>query len=69
MAESAKMSEEEFALMVTLLNRYVTTEMDQWELWSFDTEFSKIYVQISMKPNGPEDAYTSVNQYLRKIDS
>lgn len=62
-----KMSREEFVQMLTLLKRYAIIEMDQWELWKFDTTFSKIYVNISMIPSheGTEDAYTDLNHLLK----
>jgi len=61
-----KMSKEEFVQMIHLLKRYTTTEMDQWELWKFDTSFSEIYINMSMMPSheGTEDAYTDLSHLL-----
>lgn len=60
------MSKEEFTQMLQLLKRYASTEMDQFELWKFDTSFSKIYINMSMIPSheGTEDAYTDVSKIL-----
>ncbi len=63
-----KLSNAEFAQMLNLIKRYVNTEMDQWELWKFDTSFSKIYINISMEPSHPgtEDSYTDINHLFEK---
>ena len=63
-----KLSNAEFVQMLKMIKRYVNTEMDQWELWKFDTSFSKIYINISMEPSHPgtEDAYTDVTHLLEK---
>ncbi len=55
--------------MIKLLNRYVSTEMDQWELWSLDTAFSKVFIHISMKPDGPEEAYSNLNKFIEQSKS
>jgi hypothetical protein len=60
-----QLTKDEFVLLAKLLKRYAETQMDQWELWSFDTETSKIYVTISMKPSGSEAAYKSLNEIIR----
>jgi hypothetical protein len=61
-----KLSYAEFSQMIRLLNRYVSTDMDQWELWTFDTPLSKIYVNITLMPSGPEDVYTNLNHLLNE---
>lgn len=60
-----ELTKDEFVLLAKLLKRYAETQMDQWELWSFDTHTSKIYVTISMKPNGPETAYKSLDEIIK----
>jgi len=50
--------------MLTLLNRYVITEMDQWELWKFETGYGKIYIEISMEPSGADEAYIDVTHLI-----
>ncbi|WP_299948415.1 hypothetical protein [uncultured Microbulbifer sp.] len=61
-----KLSDAEFKQMLELLKRYVENDMDQWELWKFDAKFSKIYVNVSMKPSHPgtEEAYVDMNNFL-----
>ena len=60
------MSKEEFVEMLNLMKRYIETEMDQFELWKFDTRRSEIFVNISMMPQyeGTEEAYTNLNHLL-----
>jgi hypothetical protein len=58
------LTEQEFRTMFTLLHRYVRTEMDQWELWKFDTDFRKIYIDVSMDPSGSEEAYIDVTHLI-----
>ncbi|WP_206196920.1 hypothetical protein [Zooshikella ganghwensis] len=62
------MSKEEFTQMLQLIKRYITTEMDQWEMWKFDTDRSRMYIDISMIPSqeGCEDAYTDLNHLLEE---
>jgi len=54
--------------MIKLLHRYVNTEMDQWELWFFDTDISRIYIDISMITTSSEEAYTNMNNIVNKPD-
>ena len=62
-----KLSDDEFAQMITLLRRYTATEMDQWELWKFDIPSSTIYVSVSMGPvhGGEADMYTDLGHLLK----
>ena len=64
-AHSIKLSEKEFTEMLRLIERYAATEMDQWELWKFDTEIGKLYLNISLEPIGSEDAYTEISHLLK----
>lgn len=68
MSLEERMSKAEFIQMLHLLKRYTTVEMDQWELWKFDTQRSKIYINISMRPSaeGSEGSYTDVNHLLQE---
>jgi hypothetical protein len=59
-----KLSEEEFKEMIQMLNRYVESEMDQWELWKFNSSFGSVYVNVSMKPDASEDAYMDLNHLI-----
>jgi hypothetical protein len=64
MSAKEKLSDAEFSQMINLLNRYVSTEMDQWETWTFNTPQSKIYINISMRPSGSDGAYENLNHLL-----
>lgn len=69
MSVDEKLSEKEFSQMIKLLHRYVNTEMDQWELWSFDTaKYSKIYIQISLGTTYSDEAYISLNKIIEQPD-
>lgn len=61
-----KMTDAEYLEMLRLLRRYASTELDQFDLWKFDTEFGTVYVDVSRKPawEGYEDAYTDINHLL-----
>lgn len=64
MQAQPKLTDQEFRAMFTLLHRYVMTEMDQWELWKFDTAFGKVYIDVSMDRLGPEEAYIDVTHLI-----
>jgi len=66
--EESKMSQDEFVLMLKLLKRFASTEMDQFALFKFDTSFSKIYVNMSMCPpvEGTEDMYSELSHLLEQ---
>ena len=63
-----ELSEQEFTQMIHLMDRYVRTQMDQWEQWKFDTPQSTIFVNISMRPlfEGTEDSFDDLNHILDK---
>lgn len=52
--------------MFALLNRYVITEMDLWELWKFDTTYGKIYIEVSMEPSRAAEAYVDVTHLIEQ---
>ena len=64
MCSQPKLTDQELRAMFTLLHRYVITEMDQWELWKFDTIYGKIYIDVSMEQSGSEEAYIDVNHLI-----
>ena len=68
MTKKQQLSDEEFVEMVGLLHRHVETDMDQWELWSFDSSRGKIYINVSLKADGPDTAYDDLNLCLRSSD-
>ena len=58
------LSEKEIRQMATLLKRYASSDMDQFDLWKFDTDFGRVFVEVSMKASGPEEAYSDINKYM-----
>ena len=64
MNSNKKLSDKELRQMVILLKRYASMDMDQFDLWKFDTDFGKVFVEISMKPSGPEESYTDINKFM-----
>ena len=67
MSNSVKaLSDEEFILMLRLLHRYASTEMDQFDLWRFDTSSSRVFVEISWRPAPGADAsaYTDLSHLI-----
>lgn len=66
MQSKQKLSKDEFREMLSLIKRYVTTEMDQWELWKFSTDFGNIYIDISMIPSRPEEAYVDLSHLMNE---
>ena len=61
-----KLSEEEYRTMFRLLYRHALTEMDQFDDFKFDTQFGKIFVSISMKSGGYDDAFTDVSHLIKR---
>jgi hypothetical protein len=49
-----KLTESEFKEMLNLLQRYVTTDMDQFEHWKFDSQKGTVYVELARAPLGGE---------------
>ena len=66
MSESEKLSEKEFSDMLKALKQHIETDMDQWEMWRLDTSRGKIFINISMGPEGEEDAYISLNHLIKQ---
>ena len=58
------LSEDEFKNMINLIHRYAELNMDQWELWKFDTSRGEAYVKISMKSDGPDEAYSDLDHLI-----
>ncbi len=60
------LTDDEFALLVRLLRRYVATDMDQFENWKFEGPHSTVYVEIGFNPGrqGTEDSYADLSHLL-----
>jgi hypothetical protein len=55
MDSNQKLSEEEFAQMLTLIKRHAVTDMDQFSTWKLDSERGNIYVCLSNVPLAADD--------------
>ena len=53
----------EFKQMCELIRRYSEYNMDQWELWKFNTKYSEVFVSIGRQPScpGTADAHSNIN--------
>ena len=61
-----KLTDEELDTMFQLVKRYTTTEMDQWDLWKFDTTFGKVYFSLTREvPDSEKEAYTDINHLVK----
>ena len=65
MSTQDRMTDEEFEQMITLLSKFVETEMDQFELWKFQSRYGETFVNISMYPEGDGTAYTDVTKAIK----
>lgn len=66
MSGSDKLSEKEFSDMLKALKKYVECDMDQWEMWKFDTSKGKIFINISLVSEGEEGSYLDLNQLIKE---
>jgi len=65
MSPDEKLSDDECRQMFRLLHRYASTEMDQWDLFKFDTKYGKVFVSISLSSGGSEEGFTDVSHLIR----
>ena len=62
-----KLSDDEIKQMFNLIKRHTTYEMDQWDLFKFDDEYGKVYIEFSLQPrSGAEESYTDINHLLKE---
>lgn len=61
MSEQDKINEEEIKLMVSLLRKYSETMLDQFEHWSFSTEFGTVFIDLSRKVFSDESNYINLD--------
>ncbi len=62
-----KLTKEEMDQMFQLVKRYTETEMDQWDLWKFDTKYQKVYMALTREvPPAEEEAYFDITHLLNK---
>lgn len=57
-----ELSDEEFWLLLQLMQRYTETSMDQWDNWQLGTAYGPVYVRITreLAADEPEQAYRTV---------
>jgi len=61
---SEKMTDEEVREMFRLIKRYATLEMDQWDMFKFDSKYGQVYVNITRSLPGGENMCIDVNHLL-----
>ncbi|MEO0437357.1 MAG: hypothetical protein AAF098_10650 [Pseudomonadota bacterium] len=54
----------EFEVMIELLQRYVSADMDQFENWKFESNKGRVFVEISLEPRDPDSSYDEVGGTL-----
>ncbi len=59
-----KLSDAEFRKMIQLLHRYSETEMDQWDLWKFESKYGRVYISLSRSPDGEDEVWNDVTDLL-----
>ncbi len=64
-----KLSNSEFYQMIFLLHRYMSADMDQFENWSFDTEYGPVYAELTRVPSGPPSGYDNLNHIAGSSES
>lgn len=65
MSDKKGLTQEEFDQMATLLQRHCEFDMDQWELWSFNSKQGKFFVNISRYPESPESTYIDLTPNIQ----
>jgi hypothetical protein len=60
------LTDDELRTLATLLWRFASADMDQWELWRFPTTYGEIYVEISHQPvrGASPEAYTDIRHSI-----
>ena len=66
MESNKKLSEEEFAEMLSLIKRHAVTDMDQFSTWKLDSKRGDIYVCISNVPLvGDDNQHTDLSHLVK----
>ena len=58
--DTTKLTENELKKMFSLIKRFSETEMDQWELFQFDSQYGKVYLEILRSIASSEENYIDV---------
>ncbi len=67
MEESDKLSDEEFKQMMNYLNRYASTDMDQWAMWRFNSDrggYMHVTIQMGPDPDVSDDEYIDLSHLI-----
>ncbi|EAQ98767.2 hypothetical protein KT71_09077 [Congregibacter litoralis KT71] len=59
-SEMESLTSSEFVAIIEFLRRYVSVDMDPFENWKFGSNKGKVFVEFSLAPRGPENAYDDV---------
>ncbi|KZN61961.1 hypothetical protein N473_20680 [Pseudoalteromonas luteoviolacea CPMOR-1] len=65
MSNNNKMTDEEFCQMITLLSKFANTEMDQFELWKFKSDFGEVLVSMSLNTSEDSSSYADVSEAIK----
>lgn len=67
--DAKKLTDEEVALMFSLAKRYAETELDQFEIFKFDTKFGKVFFSLSQGQSRPDDGYIDVTGLIENYNN
>jgi hypothetical protein len=61
-----RLTDDELRTLATLLYRFASTDLDQWELWRFGTEHGEIFVEIMRRPTpgARPGAYDDISRWI-----
>ncbi|KZN43445.1 hypothetical protein N483_09115 [Pseudoalteromonas luteoviolacea NCIMB 1944] len=60
------MTDEEFSKMISLLAKFANTEMDQFAVWKFKSEFGDVFINISLHAHFDNSMYNDVTNAIKK---
>jgi hypothetical protein len=60
------LTDDEWRTLSTLLWRFASADMDQWELWRFPTTYGEVYVEVGRQParGASPQAYTDISHSI-----
>ena len=64
MYDHKKLTDDEYATLFRLLKRYSETEMDQFDLWKFKSEYGEVFISVSRKAFGSPESYSDISKFL-----
>lgn len=61
-----KMTSAEIDQMFQLVKQYAENELDQFDLWKFNSNFGKVYIEISRGvPKSEENEYIDISHLIK----